>query len=223
MIGLMFFLNSCSKDEDDYVGKHSTYFSLKISLPNDRFNKSVITGEEFEDLGQLHMDIFRSGKDGPLSGECTLVVKEPVRIFSRYLVDTKKISLEMVNFRLDGDTLVFSLEPASMRGSSVSLKAKLISQPGALVLGLERSTFAEGVEMGEGNGPFFVSEAGGFLYFACKNLEESKETIHAFFSAQKDAISAKIVQETDAVKKKVLENSLSAVNYRMESYPLTDR
>jgi|GEM_PF-6990778 len=124
---------------------------------------------------------------------------------------SEKMSFEITNLHLNGDTLVGNLENELLRLTGKLVKLSIVRSGSGSVVGIGND-----LELKNGDdNPLFVSSNTDFHFFKCMDKESVKNQERAFFEKQEKNLNAELEIETDETKKQIIKNSLVEITSRL--------
>lgn len=221
-IGFLLLMAGCSKSEKDFAGTYRTFYATKVEI-TDAFGEmerafhlkpsGKTSGRSFNDLGEIKVELFVDPQKKALSGEAVFYLKTVDNTSVKPEETTKQFDLDVSNFRLNGDTLEFSLDNQLFKNTGRRIIGKIVKGGDANVLGIgkEMVTFPA-----MATSPFFVRQLGPTVYYNCYNEEITKSKVRSFFTEQETRFVKEIESEKSPRAKQFLENSLADVRARLK-------
>lgn len=214
---LFLLINGCAnhKTERDFVGKYKSFYCTKIALGNNVTGflfggrPSRPTAKSFNDLGEITLELFE-GKAG-IQGEESIVIKKSENMSFSPTESATKMSFDLSNFHISGDTLIFSLSNQLLSLQGKKYTGKVIKNASGVLLGFDRVNAG----LDSARGPFDVNEKDGILYLKCFDKERTLELGRSYFKKQEQDLTDKLSAEHNNNKRIILENSIDAVRKQM--------
>lgn len=191
-------LASCSKSEDDFVGEYKFYTVSYVNV-EDTYKPGLLSllneAMEFYAFDPVEVSVFT--ENGKLKGEVR-VVRTMEGVGSKVARD--KVSFDLKNFRVQNDTLLFSISNAFYQRS---YKGFLIEENGRFNIGVEKD-FAGAT--GLNKNAYFRSLLDDYVVYNT-NLSSEGDIVKSFYTTQRDSLKSLYEKEKDDDKKYVLSNS----------------
>jgi hypothetical protein len=209
---IVFLFSGCAskKTEDDFIGKYKSFYAAKIDLGNSvsgfLFGGSTKpTAKSFNDLGEITLELSL-GKDG-IQGEESIVIKKSQNESFTPSETNIKMSFDLANFHISGDTLFFSLSNQLLSLQGKKYFGSVVKNKSGVLLGFDRVNV--GIDSTEG--PFDAGKAEGILYLKCLEKDRVIELGKNYFKEQERQLTSKLSNEHNDNKRIILKNSLEEV------------
>ncbi|MBS1507020.1 MAG: hypothetical protein JSS79_10275 [Bacteroidetes bacterium] len=212
----------CQKSEKDFIGSYHSFYVTKVNLPNGSnmmgmmFGvkaKQLADGQEFDDLGDIGIELFADQSGKEVKGEAVIVIKKVMNAGFGLKETSEKLNFDVTNLRLNGDTLVGNLENQVLRLTGKKIKLSLVKNGTMSVVGIGNDL---GVKNSDNN-PLLVSSNAGFHFFKCLDEQEVRNEERAFFEKEEKDLNTKLEIEKDETKKQIIKNSLVEIKSRLNN------
>lgn len=212
----------CGKSEKDFIGSYHSFYVTKINLPSGSnmmgmmFGvkaKQPADGKEFDDLGDIGIELFADQSGKEVKGEAVIVIKRVMNAGFGLKETSEKLNFDVTNLRLNGDTLVGNLENEVLRLTGKKIKLSLVKNGTMSVVGIGNDL---GVKNSESR-PLLVSSNADFHFFKCLDEQSVNNEERAFFEKQEKDLNTKLATEKDETKKQVIKNSLIEIKSRLNN------
>jgi len=147
-------------------------------------------------------------------GEESIVIKKSQNMSFNPSESEKKMSFDLSNFRMAGDTLIFSLSNQLLSLQGKKYSGSIVKNESGVFLGFDRTN----VGIDSISGPFDVKQIDGILYLKCFEKERALELGKNYFKEQERDLTNKLSVEHNGNKRIILENSIEAVRKQMSLF-----
>lgn len=165
----LLFFYSCKKSEKDFIGKYQTLYPAEVKLSSS-FNYSMLynsnqkhTAHRYYELLPVKLNIFEDESDKKLKGEVEIIFLNEHNFSLNPTASKDKMDFDIVNFRMEKDTLHFQIENQMLKLSGKKIKGLLVNDGKKSVIGLETDSF--GFNDYSIKNPFFIKRSDDMIYY----------------------------------------------------------
>lgn len=180
-------LCSCAKTEKDFIGDYKTLKCEKLMLNNDiiRALTAHYSGEienenkVFYELSPLTIKIFNSASTNTISG-----LAESISFYTSLAkIHKEKLDFDLVNIRIDKDTLRFQLTNEITESKGIKINGFLFKEKEKTILGIDK--YLTRSNRFTTQNPLFYSQNKSFICYSVLSVDESTTPCYkAFYESQ---------------------------------------
>ena len=220
---IAFVLSSCGKTNKDFVGEYQTLYPAKIDLP-DNFNplmsfshssqKRETTAKSYCELADIKINLFIDESEKILKGEAEVIFKDVEKFSFLPTVKTKEMDFDIVNIRINNDTLEFSLENQLLKLEGKKIKGRLVKTKDGDYLGFDKDL--TGKNLYTEKSPLFRALKDEIIFYKTITIDQKREEVmKQFYRAQIIDLTKSAQEAENSTQKKIAENSIKELESKL--------
>jgi hypothetical protein len=206
-----FLLFSCSSSDNDFVGKYNTFYCSYVELANEsnpfllRNGKQGVTAKKFYNLNPVELEIFIDEADKKLKGEGVIRYTRAENFSLKPSLIREKMNVELSNFRIQNDTLWFSLTNDLLKMGGRNYKGYIVKNGEQSFVGLEKEF--SGTNRYSEKSPFFKASS-KVMYTYLASDKEEVSLLKSFYELQKTDLEQLLQEDNSKFDEAVIKNSI---------------
>lgn len=217
LIFIPLFIIGCTKTEEDFVGSYKTLHTTKVRSGSSGFfsfyskRPARNTTASYLELRDVEINIFKDGES--LKGEAEISSSKADAFDPNTSV--KKVGFDLVNFRLENDTLRFTFENQALKLMGKKVKGLIYGQQGSTIIGIDNELTTE--KNYKTPNPLYISSNKEFNFYHVISTENPKSAItEKFYNLQIENYNKQLKETSDKETKQILENSIKEIEERLK-------
>ncbi|HEX8546414.1 MAG TPA: hypothetical protein VF691_05590 [Cytophagaceae bacterium] len=209
-------LCSCKKTEKDFTGKYQILYPDEVKLASEFRGMSMFyrtperhTARKYYELLPVTLNFFVDESDKRLKGEAEISQINVIDFSYKPKASKRKSDFDIVNIRMENDTLGFQIENQLLKLSGKKIKGQIFKKDDDTFIGLEVD--ALGLNDFTEKNPLFSSKNGDMVYYKALAPGNDGEIKKKFYQIVLDDFKDKLAKSKNESDSIYFENSIKEI------------